>query len=119
MITKKRLSTTLVGVAIVLAAAFSPATAAPGAHGGHGFDGHGPSGHFDGHHGFEAHHGFDWGRHGGVFIGAPFGWYPDYGWPAYTYPPAAPSYWYYCQSYGAYYPTVPSCPEAWVPVPAQ
>jgi len=26
-------------------------------------------------------------------------------------------YWYYCQSAGAYYPAVPSCPEPWVPVP--
>jgi len=35
--------------------------------------------------------------------------------------PAAPSepqaYWYYCASANAYYPTVPSCPEAWVRVP--
>ena len=28
-----------------------------------------------------------------------------------------PGYWYYCQSAGAYYPTAPSCPEAWVRVP--
>jgi hypothetical protein len=33
-----------------------------------------------------------------------------------TYP--APTYWYYCPSYGAYYPYVTSCPESWVPVPA-
>ncbi len=37
--------------------------------------------------------------------------------PAYTYSPPPSTYWYYCPSYGAYYPTVPSCPEAWVPVP--
>jgi hypothetical protein len=27
-------------------------------------------------------------------------------------------FWYYCPSAGAYYPSVPSCPEPWVPVPA-
>jgi hypothetical protein len=27
-------------------------------------------------------------------------------------PPAA--YWYYCPSAGAYYPSVPTCPEPWV-----
>ena len=35
-------------------------------------------------------------------------------------PPAAPApqaYWYYCSSAGAYYPSVPTCPEAWVKVP--
>jgi hypothetical protein len=31
--------------------------------------------------------------------------------------PAAQSYWYYCQSAKAYYPTVPTCPEPWVKVP--
>ena len=30
---------------------------------------------------------------------------------------AAPSYWYYCESAGGYYPDVPTCPEPWVPVP--
>jgi hypothetical protein len=34
-------------------------------------------------------------------------------------PPAAaePQYWYYCESAKGYYPTVPSCAEAWVKVP--
>jgi len=27
------------------------------------------------------------------------------------------SYWYYCASAGAYYPTAPTCPEPWVKVP--
>ncbi|MGH7344237.1 MAG: DUF3300 domain-containing protein [Candidatus Rokuibacteriota bacterium] len=27
------------------------------------------------------------------------------------------SYWYYCPSAGAYYPTAPSCPEPWIKVP--
>ena len=57
---------------------------------------------------------------GGAFIGAPFYWPYAYGYPyadtpGYTYQ----SYWYYCPSYGAYYPSVQTCPDAWVPVPAQ
>ena len=113
-------SIALVGVAIVLAAA-SPSYAAAG-HGGHGSSGHSAGGHFEGHRGFEGHHGFD-GRgnfarrgHGGAFIGVPFYLAPDYS-DAYTYSPPPSTYWYYCPSYGAYYPTVPRCPEAWVPVP--
>jgi hypothetical protein len=66
---------------------------------GHHFDGH----HFDGHH-FDGHH-FD-GRFG---FGPVFPYYGYY---------QAPGYWYYCPSYGAYYPSVTSCPETWVPVPA-
>jgi len=31
--------------------------------------------------------------------------------------PAPQAYWYYCPSAGAYYPTTPTCPEAWVQVP--
>ena len=27
------------------------------------------------------------------------------------------SYWYYCPSAGAYYPTAPTCPEPWIKVP--
>lgn len=102
-------SIVLVALALVLGAA-SPSYAAVG-HGGPGFSGHSAGGHFDGNQGFEGHHGFDGGHafhhggHGGVFIGAPFYWAPGY-----------PTYWYFCPSYGAYYPTVPSCPEAWVPV---
>ena len=44
---------------------------------------------------------------------------PGYGYsqPVYSAPP--PAYWYYCPSFGAYYPDVPNCPEPWVPVPAQ
>jgi len=30
---------------------------------------------------------------------------------------SSPSYWYYCESAGAYYPSVPTCPEPWVKVP--
>lgn len=79
--------------------------------------------------------------HGRVFIDiAPtFWWGPGYWYPPpyYVYPPppvivqeppvyiqqqpapASPpqGYWYYCPSARAYYPTVPTCPEAWVKVP--
>ena len=91
------------------------------------------------------HHG---GGHwsGGVVIGVPWGWGPGYGYgPPYPYgygypwpyerrviierervprteipsgpPPAA--YWYYCDSAGAYYPWVDSCPEPWREVPVE
>ena len=79
------------------------------------------------------------GGHGRVFIsvGPAFWWYPYPYWsyppPYYYYPPppeeppvyieqsaqgsqAPPAYWYYCQSAGAYYPNVQSCPEAWIKV---
>jgi len=117
---KKLSSIALVGLAIVLAAV-TPSYAAAG-HGGPGFSGHSPGGHLEGHPGFEGHHAFD-GRHdfdrsghGRAFIGAPFYWAPAYPDSDMHSPPPS-SYWYYCPSYGAYYPTVPSCPEAWVPVP--
>jgi hypothetical protein len=79
-----------------------------------------------------------------VFIGAgPVFWWGPYWWhypPPYYYPPppvvvepppvyvqqeppppppapAPQAYWYYCSSAGAYYPSVSTCPEAWVKVP--
>ena len=88
-----------------------------------------------------------WQRHRGVrghvFIGVghPFWWGPPhpYWWyypaPYYVYPPPAiiveqppvyiqqqpplppQVYWYYCPSAQAYYPSVQTCPEAWVKVP--
>jgi len=81
--------------------------------GGHGFEG-GHSGGAAAHHGFEGHHE---GHHfEGHHFGHGFGFGPVF--PYYGYYPY-PSYWYYyCQSYEAYYPSVTSCPEAWVPVPA-
>jgi hypothetical protein len=65
-----------------------------------GFDGtHG----FDGHHRFDGHHGFEHRR---------FGFGPV--WPYYGYyrrsTYQAPAYWYYCPSYGAYYPNVEKLP---------
>ena len=56
---------------------------------------------------------------GAIAYGAPYYYDPGYAYPAPTYSEPAPSYWYYCQSAGAYYPDVLSCPEPWVPVPAQ
>ena len=86
---------------------------------------------------------------GGVFIGVgpywgpyPYYWYPPPPPYYYTPPPvvieqppvyveqqpapapppapaAPPADWYYCSSAKAYYPNVPSCPEAWVKVPAR
>ena len=64
---------------------------------------------------------------GPTFWWGPWWWYP----PAYAPPPQvivqpapviveqAPveSFWYYCPSAKAYYPTAPSCPEAWIKVP--
>jgi hypothetical protein len=31
-------------------------------------------------------------------------------------PPAAPQYWYYCESPGGYYPYVPQSPGGWLQV---
>ena len=60
------------------------------------------------------------GRPGGIYYIYPYNQY-SYRW-TYPYYPAptyvAPTYWYYCPSYAAYYPYVASCPESWVVVPA-
>jgi hypothetical protein len=34
-------------------------------------------------------------------------------------PPPPVAYWYYCGSAGSYYPSVETCPEPWVKVPAR
>ena len=34
--------------------------------------------------------------------------------PEYVAPPPAPPYWYFCQSFNAYYPQAPTCPEPWL-----
>jgi len=110
----------LVGIAVALGALGpGPALGAPGhgVAGGHpgAIDGHQG---FDGHRAFNGHPGFDPRRHGRPFFGYryPQPYYGYYYPPAYGYAPDA--YWYYCQSYGDYYPNVESCPEAWIPVPA-
>ena len=92
-----------------------------GGHGGAGHDGHGDHGG----HGFHGRHGFH--THAVIVGGPAFWWGPwwDYP-PPYAYPPpmiVAPpvyepeSYWYYCPSAKAYYPTAPTCPEVWIKVP--
>jgi hypothetical protein len=109
----------------------SPALAWPDGrgqfHGGRGFSG----GHraLEAHRSFEHHGDFRRDHRGHVFIGVVpsfFFWGPAYPYyppaysqPAVAYAPPPPSYWYYCQSAGAYYPYVSGCPEGWVPVPAQ
>src|SRR5258705_5105254 len=76
--------------------------------------------------------------HGRVFIDiGPFWWGPYPPPPYYVYSPppviierpiyieqqqssSTPppqGYWYYCPSARAYYPSVPTCPEAWIKVP--
>jgi len=92
-----------------------------GGHGGgamehHGFDGH----HFEGH-GLDGHHfaGHDFDRRHfeghGSWLGPVFPYYP----PVYSPDEVARSYWYYCPSYDAYYPSVTSCPEPWETLPAE
>jgi hypothetical protein len=79
-------------------------------------------GDFRGHRGFDGHrfHRFDGHRfHNRAlvitpFLAAPFV-VPYVAPPAYATPPPV-TYWY-CRSYGAYYPQVQSCPEQWVAVP--
>ena len=100
---KKLVSMAFAALAILLAVS-GPSQAA--AMDGRGFGGR-HSGGSEMHGGFDGHHGFR-GEH------RRFGFGPVY--PYYGYP--APTYWYYCRSYGAYYPSVASCPEGWVPVPA-
>jgi hypothetical protein len=76
------------------------------------------------------------GIHGHIVIGGPSWWwnvpYPYWNYPGWAYgpppvvteppiyverpQPAPQAYWYYCRSYGAYYPNVQTCPEPWVSV---
>jgi hypothetical protein len=83
---------------------------------------------------------------GGVYVGVGPWWghpywtpYPYWYPPPYYYPPTVvvqpppvyieqpppapapppPAYWYYCMSAKAYYPSVPTCPEDWIKVPAR
>src|SRR6266478_1104903 len=98
LVRPKRIILVALGALAIMLAVSAPGQAAglgsqhvEGGHGGGAVGGHG----FEGHR-FEAHH---------------FGF-----WPVYPYYPPdyeAPSYWYYCPSYNAYYPNVTSCPEAW------
>jgi hypothetical protein len=107
----KRLSALALAVAVVLGAAGSVH-----ARGAGGFRG--------GHH----HHVHGGGRgHAIVGFGPSFYYAPPWGPYWYGYPPpvvdeppvAPPATWYYCTSARAYYPTVATCAEPWVPVPAR
>ena len=136
----------LVAVAALLLAAVPTEARADGwrGHPRHGQGWHGQGWHGRGWHG-RGWYGHRWHGHGihgpriVVGLGPGFWWGPRPGWyappPAYVYPPRVivqeptvyiqreaapeppPSYWYYCESAGAYYPSVPSCPEPWVKVP--
>jgi hypothetical protein len=115
-ISKRIASVAFAALAMVLAV--SAPSQAQGVR-GHGFEG----GHGGGamqHRGFEGHHfeGHDFGgRH---FERRGFGLAPVVPYYEPYYPPydEAPNYWYYCSSSGAYYPSVTSCPESWVTLPA-
>jgi len=75
--------------------------------------------HSDEHHGVDRDHDrrhHFYGRPNGTYFIYPYSYSWTYRYPAPTYP--VPTYWYYCPSYGAYYPYVSSCSESWVPVPA-
>jgi hypothetical protein len=115
--------------ASLLAVTLIVTPAAPGFAGGHG----GGGGH--GGHGAPGGHGFHGHFHGhghAVIVGGSGFWWGPWWWydPAYAYPPqvvvqpapvivderASQSYWYYCSSAKAYYPTSPTCPEAWIKV---
>jgi len=110
-------------VAIALASVLLFAAAPSKAWSGHG---HGNFGHsnFHGSHGTRVVVGF-----GPTFWWGPgFWWGPPYAYappvvvlnppPVYVAPAPAPAngFWYYCQSAGAYYPNVATCPEPWVQV---
>ena len=108
---------TLAALAMVLSIAGPSVVAAEGGHGGGGAHpgdgGHALEGHGFERHGFDGHRDFDdHGLHREWAWGYPY--YYGYG-PAYG--PGTVDYYWYCPSYGAYYPSVDSCPEEWVPVP--
>ena len=110
---KKLASMAVAALAIVLAAV-GPSQARP--MGGHGFGGdHAVRGGM--HHGFDGHHDVDRGGGGHRRFGLRPA-FPYYGYYPFVYGYQVPAYWYYCQSYGAYYPSVTYCPEGWLPVPA-
>src|SRR5262249_52271279 len=97
----------------------SPMRGGDADHGGAGDHRRQYGGDHDGDRDHHSQHHFN-GRPNGIYYIYPYNPY-SYGWiyryyPAPTYP--APTYWYYCPSYAAYYPYVGSCPESWGPVPA-
>ena len=134
------------GLSLVLALlllAAVPSQAGGRGHGGRAHGGHGHGGPRYGHH--ERGHSYGHSYYTPRFyvrLGRGFWWGPGWAWygppPAYargygystrvivqespvyvqreTAPAPAQSYWYYCESAGDYYPTVPTCPEPWVKV---
>jgi hypothetical protein len=118
----------LIAVAVVVAAE-RPIEARGHSSGGHHGGGH--AHHFGGHRHFEGRRQFH--HHGHVFAGPrfwsdPFWWDSPYAVPppavaaeplVYGPPPATPMYRYYCIAARVYYPTAPTCPEAWIGVPAR
>ena len=114
----KRMVTAFVALVLVAAVLVLPAPADAWGRGFHHFH------HFHHFHRCCFFGGFAAGAFTGVVLGSAFA--PVYAYPAPvyvapppTYAPPPPAYWYFCRSAGAYYPYVPSCPEPWVPVPAQ
>jgi hypothetical protein len=130
----------VVGAALFLIAAAAPADARGHGGGGRG-GGHSGGGVRGGGHGshggrFPGHHFHGHGFRSSVFIGVgpywgPY-WYPPY-YPYYPYAayepvpvvsepqtyiqqPGAASYWYYCEAAKAYYPYVRECPGGWLTV---
>ena len=124
---------------VLVVAAVLLLTQLPSQAGGHGWRGHGGHGHGWYGHGRPS-------TRIQIGLGFPLWWGPGPGWwgprpawygprPVYAPPPRVvvmeqpvyvqrepvaalpPSYWYYCESAGGYYPDVPSCPERWVQVP--
>ena len=118
---KKLASMAFTALAIVLAINAPSQVQARGGHGGGGGHSGGSGMHegFGGHEGFEGRDGFDGRRDFDRGEHRRFGFGPDFFYDG-DYPDASgvqkPAY--YCSSYGAYYPSVTSCPEAWEPVPA-
>lgn len=138
------MKTAIYGASLVLAVlllAAVPSHAGGRGHGGRGHGGHEYGGaryghHERGHSYGHAHHA----RHFYVGLARAVWWGPGWAWygprPAYAYgyptqvivqeppvyiqreaaPTPAQSYWYYCESAGDYYPTVPTCREPWVKV---
>ena len=111
----KKVAAMMLVVAGLILAVTAPSQARDG-------DARGHDGRFEQHRVFEGHRGFAERRafhHWGgprvfVGVGPSFVWGSTYPTPTYSYAPPV-TYWY-CPSYGAYYPRVASCPEPWVPV---
>ena len=144
-------------LALALATTISTTAFARGENGVHGGGGHGGGegrvehnggGHGGGEHGWRGEHGWHGGGGGrvGIYLGAPVGWSPWWGygygpWPYDGYYYDSPYYepspvvaervappvyvqrptptsplWYYCPKPAGYYPYIQNCAQQWVPV---